>query len=359
MDLARYFEEAGGARDNGVSSMSTQQPGGPSPELVFETLNAYQRSAALRAAIELDLFRAIGAGPGDVASLARQCGASERGIRTLCDFLTILDLLVKEEGRYRHTPTSAVFLDPSSPVCIASTARFLGDRTFTETYEHLAEIVRKGGTVLPGQGTVEPENPLWVEFARGMAPMMALIAEPFAEIVLEGLAGPIRVLDIAAGHGLFGIGVAKLNAEARVTAVDWAAVLEVAQANASKAGVADRYSLLPGSAFDVEYGGPYDIVLLTNFLHHFDAATCTGLLRKVHAALKPGGRAATLDFVPNEDRITPPMAAGFSLTMLASTASGDAYTFRELETMYHDAGFTNVAAQAMPKGPNTVVLGRR
>ena len=61
--------------------MATTQPAGPSPELIFDTLNAYQRSAALRAAIELDLFRAIGAGPGDVASLARQCRASERGTR--------------------------------------------------------------------------------------------------------------------------------------------------------------------------------------------------------------------------------------------------------------------------------------
>ena len=53
--------------------MATAQPAGPSPELIFETLNAYQRSAALRAAIELDLFQAIGEGPGDVASLARRC----------------------------------------------------------------------------------------------------------------------------------------------------------------------------------------------------------------------------------------------------------------------------------------------
>jgi SAM-dependent methyltransferase len=305
----------------------------------------------------LDLFRAIGEGPGDIASLARQCGASERGIRILCDYLTILGLLAKEGGRYRHTPSSAVFLDPRSPASIASAARFLGHPALAEPFVRLAEVVRSGHTILPGDGSVEPENPIWVEFAHGMAPMMGALAGPLGAIVLDGLAGPLRVLDIAAGHGLFGIEVAKLNPEASVTAVDWAVVLEVARGNARKAGVEDRYQLLPGSAFDVEYGGPYDIVLLTNFLHHFDPPTCVGLLRKVHAALKPGGRAAALEFVPNEDRISPPMAAAFSLTMLASTAAGDAYTFRELEKMYQEAGFGAITAHSIPRSPHTVVMG--
>jgi 2-polyprenyl-3-methyl-5-hydroxy-6-metoxy-1,4-benzoquinol methylase len=293
--------------------MATAPLEGPSAELIFDTLNAYQRSAALRAAIELDLFQAIGEGLGNVVSLARQCSASERGIRTLCDYLT---------------------------------------------YTDLADIVRKGGTVLPGQGSVEPENPVWVEFAHSMAPMMGPVAVPLAALVLEGLAGPVRVLDIAAGHGLFGIEVAKLNPEARITGLDWAPVLAVAQGNAHRAGVGDRYDLLPGSAFDVEYGGPYDIVLLTNFLHHFDPPTCVGLLKKVRAALKAGGRAATLEFVPNEDRISPPLAAAFSLIMLASTVAGDAYTFRELEAMYREAGFDGITAHPMPIGVQTVVLGR-
>src|ERR1035438_8265877 len=137
-----------------------------------------------------------------------------------------------------------------------------------------------------------------------MAPMMAPMTGPLGSIALDGLTGPVRVLDIAAGHGLFGIEVAKQNPQAQIVGLDWAAVLEVAKANAVKAGVAERYQTLPGSAFDVDYGGPYDIVLITNFLHHFDPPTCIGLLKKVHASMKRGGRAATLEFVPNEDRVT-------------------------------------------------------
>ena len=334
-------------------------PGAPlTPAIVFENLQAYQRTFALKAAIELDVFRAVGEGPGDVASIASHSKASERGIRILCDFLVINGLLQKVDGHYRHTPSSAAFLDPSSPSCLASMVGFLALPEMRQTYEHLADIVRNGRTVLPGEGTVEPENPVWVEFARSMAPMMAPLAGPLGAIVLEGRTGPMRVLDIAAGHGLFGIEIAKQNPQAHVTGLDWAPVLRVALDNAKKAGVQDRYDMLPGSAFDVPYGGPYDAVLLTNFLHHFDVETCVGLLKKVRASLKPGGCVATLEFVPNDDRVSPPMPAAFSMTMLTSTVAGDAYTFRELADMHAKAGFKGVAAHPVPMSPHTVVMAR-
>jgi len=328
------------------------------PALVFDMLQAHQRTAALKAAIDLDLFRAVGRGPGDVASIASHCSASERGIRILCDFLTSSGVLAKKDGRYHHSPTSAAFLDPNSPACVASIAQFLGNSAVRAPYENLADIVRTGRTILPGDGSVEPENPIWVQFAETMAPMMAPMAGPLGAVVLDGHTGPMRVLDIAAGHGLFGIEIAKQNPQARVTGLDWAPVLRVALANARKAGVQDRYDMLPGSAFEVDFPGPYDAVLLTNFLHHFDQPTCVNLLKKIHAALKPGGRVATLEFVPNEDRVSPPMPAAFSMTMLASTVAGDAYTLSELTSMYKQAGFSGVSSHPIPMSPHTVVMGR-
>src|SRR5208282_992785 len=234
-------------------------------------------------------------------------------------------------------------------------AKFLCNPALREPYDNLAEVVRAGRTSLPGAGTVEPENPVWVLFAEQMAPMMGPMAGPLGLVVLEGNTGPMRVLDIAAGHGLFGIEIAKQNPQAHVTGLDWAPVLRVALKNAEKAGVKDRYDMLPGSAFDVEFGGPYDAVLLTNFLHHFDKATNVKLLKKVRGALKPGGRAATLEFVPNPDRVSAP--AAFAMTMLTTTADGDAYTFAELEAMYAEAGFKGITEHPIPMSPHTVVMG--
>jgi SAM-dependent methyltransferase len=337
--------------------VTPQEQAPANPGMVFAMVNAHQQTAALNAAIDLDLFRAVGAGPGDVASLAQQCSASERGIRVLCDFLVINGVLQKQDGHYEHTPTSAVFLDPASPACIATVARFMNNPQIHGVYQELAEVVRAGRTTLQGEGTVEPENPLWVSFAENMAPMMAPVAPFVASRVLGEVSGPMRVLDIAAGHGLFGIEIASQNPEAKIVGLDWAKVLEVAYRNAQKAGVAERYSRLPGSAFDVEFGGPYDAVLLTNFLHHFDRACCVGLLKKVKAALRPGGVAATLEFVPDESRVSPPMPAGFAMTMLTSTAAGEVYTFRELQAMYTEAGFSGVTCHPVPMSPETAVLG--
>ncbi len=333
-----------------------QPTSAPSPALVFQMLNAHQQTEALRAAIELGVFAQLGRASATAEQLAESCSASLRGIRILCDFLTVCGLLEKTDSVYGNSPTAAMFLDPASPACIATTARFLGLPEFRDPFRQLADIVRDGRTSMHGEGTVEPENPVWVEFAHSMAPMMAPLAAPLGAIVLEGRTTPMDVLDIAAGHGLFGIEVARQNPNAHITALDWSAVLEVAQANARKAGVADRVKSLPGSAFDVDFGGPYDEILLTNFLHHFDVERIIAMLAKVRAALKPGGRAAILEFVPNEDRVSPPMAAAFALIMLASTAHGDAYTLHEYTQMAQAAGYARVTAHPVPMSPHTIVV---
>ncbi len=120
------------------------------PRIVFDMVQSHQRTAALKAAIDLDLFSSVGKGPGDVASIARHCSASERGIRILCDFLVINGVLAKEDGHYKHTPSSAAFLDPASPACMASVAHFLSASAIMQADSQLAEIVRTGRTCLPG-----------------------------------------------------------------------------------------------------------------------------------------------------------------------------------------------------------------
>jgi len=204
-----------------------------------------------------------------------------------------------------------------------------------------------------------PEHPVWVEFARAMAPMMAMPAQLMAKLVDEKPDRKQKILDIAAGHGLFGIAFAKDNPQAEVIALDWPNVLEVAKDNARNAGVDDRYSTIGGSAFTVEYGQGYDMVLLTNFLHHFDPRTCETLLKKVHSSLADGGRAVTLEFVPNEDRISPPDVAAFSIMMLGATPNGDAYTFSELERMFSKAGFSRSEIHPLPPSIEQVVISHK
>lgn len=337
--------------------MQPQPAPAPSPNLIFETFNAYQRTAALKGAIELELFTAIGEGNTTAGQLARRCNATERGMRILCDSLAVHGLLTKSDGRYGLTPDSAVFLDQHSPGYIGGMAGFLCDPEQARVWQDVAATVRKGGSTLPGDGTVEKENQFWVAFARGMGAMAMPGAKRIAALLTDSGPQSLRVLDVAAGHGMYGICIAQADPQAEVTALDWANVLAVAKENAARMGVGSRYHTIEGSFFDCELGSGYDAVLFPNFLHHFDRATCIGMIRKAKAALKSGGKLVTVEFVPNEDRVTPPVAAAFSLTMLVGTPGGDAYTFSELTGMFREAGFEHTERyEVMPGHPQTILV---
>jgi len=331
----------------------------PTPERIFNALNAHQQTAALRSAIELDIFSAIGAGANTPEAIAAKIGASERGVRILCDFLTIHEFLTKDQGKYALTQESALFLDRKSPACLASMAGFLGLEDHHKFFAALTAAVRKGGAIGSHGDNTKSNDEFWVAFAKSMAPLARPSAEFMAVLLHAENGQPIKVLDIAAGHGIYGITVGQKNPKAEIVGLDWPAVLQVAQDNARKFGLADRYRAIVGSAFEVDMGSGYDYVLLTNILHHFDLPTCEKLMRRVNSALKPGGKALTLEFVPNEDRVTPPTAAAFSLVMLANTDAGDAYTFAEYEKMFRNAGFAKSSLHQVPDMPQSVIVSEK
>ena len=332
---------------------TTPQSAPPNPERIFNAINAFQLTEAMKAALVLGVFTSIAERATDAASIARSVSASERGVRILCDYLTVKGFLTKADGRYALEQDSALFLNRNSPAYVGSIANFLASDHHRAAHRNITEAVRRGGCAV--NDPFEPDDPVWVLFARHMMPMMRMPSENLATALIKE-APARKVLDIAAGHGLYGIAVARHNPDAHIYALDWPKVLEVATENAHEAGVSARHHLIPGSAFDAPFGEGYDVVLISNFLHHFDRETCIAFLRKVHASLIPGGRAAILELVPNPDRVTPPTPAAFSLIMLASTPSGDAYTFAELASMAQAAGFSRVIPSDVPVMPMQLVL---
>ncbi len=330
----------------------------PDLSIVFQSFVGYQKTEALRAAVDIDLFTAIGAGASTAQEIAARCGASERGVRILADYLVVHRFLTKERECYALAPAAAMLLDRASPACVASMVNFLASPQVMRGFARLTSAVRTGHAA-GGDEALAPDHPMWVEFARSMAPLARMVAQLLANVLDAPAGGPCKVLDIAAGHGLFGITLAQQNPRAEIVAVDWTSVLALAEENARAAGVGERFRTLPGSAFEVDYGTGYDLVLLTNILHHFDVAGCETLLRKVRAALKPGGRAVTVEMVPDESRVTPPDAAGFALAMLAGTPSGDAYTFAEYERMARNAGFVRSELHDLVPSPQRAVISYR
>jgi hypothetical protein len=326
---------------------------------VFDALTSYQRTAAMKTAIELDVFTAIAEGAATLPALATRTGASVRGVRALCNRLVVDGFLTLDGDLYGLSPAAEMFLDRHSPAFAGSAVTFLTSPHIVEGFDRLTEAVRRGGTAVGEHNALAPEHPVWVEFAWAMAPFARLTGMLVANLLEARQGTSWKVLDVATGHGMFGITLLEENPRAEVVALDWPNVLAVARENATKRGVAERFRPLPGSAFEVDWGTGYDLVLLPNFLHHFDENGCMSVLRRTHQALAPRGRVVVVEFVPNEDRVTPPEAAGFALTMLAQTPGGDAYTFGAYEAMLRATGFSNATLHDLIPSPNRAVVATR
>ncbi|MGD9628147.1 MAG: methyltransferase [Pyrinomonadaceae bacterium] len=329
------------------------------PQPIWQIMTGYQHSAAFKTAIELELFTKIAEGRKTVAEIAKACGASEKGIRVLADVFTVHGFLRKHNGEYELSEMAATFLNRNLQTYLGGSVDFIMSEGQMRGYTDLTSAVRRGGSQIQGEASMDPDSPMWVTFARAMMPMMFPAALSIAGNLGFEKDQKIKVLDIAAGHGIFGITIAQHYPNAEIYAVDWTNVLTVATENAERMGVADRHHLIPGSAFDVDFGSDYDVALVTNFLHHFDSETCTDFMRKVNDALKPGGKAITLEFIPNDDRVSPPGEALFALVMLAATPAGDAYTFAEIKKMCEDAGFGQNEHLPLPPTPQHLVISTK
>jgi ubiquinone/menaquinone biosynthesis C-methylase UbiE len=345
--------------------MSTMQVGGetvspqgsrrrPSPDKFFETMVAYQRTAALKAAIDLDLFTAVGEGQKTAAALAKRVQGAERGMRMLCDSLVVLGFLTKDGASYGLTADSAVFLDKRSPAYAGSARNFLASSFVVDGFRDLAAVVRSGHPTWDQPFAEEDKHAAWAEFARNMASLSYLVAQETAKLLDQD--STIKVLDVAAGHGMFGIAIAQQNPRATIVASDWPAVLAVAEENARRFAVSGRYRLLPGDVLEVDLGDGFDAVVMPNVMHLWDRPTNVRFLKKVHAALAPKGRVVIIEFVPNDDRVSPAVPALFALNMLANTTAGDVYTVSEHRAMLSEAGFSECQVQPLPPTPHTAIV---
>jgi hypothetical protein len=324
------------------------------PNLFLDAANSYHKTAAMIAALDLGLFTAIAEGADTSVALAAKVGAAERGVRILADYLTIQGFMTKSDSVYTLTASSEAFLDRRSPAYLGSATDFLASAEIrTMVFADPAGVVRSGGSL--DLGTLGPDDPIWIRFARALAPLVTPTARAVADFVAAWPIPPEKVLDISAGHGLFGISIAVAAPDARVTALDWASVLKVARENAEKFGVADRFREIAGSAFDVDWESGYDLILIPNFLHHFDPDACASLLKRARQALSSKGRAFAVEFVPNPDRVSPARPAMFAFIMLFSTPHGDAYTLAEIDAMGRRAGFRGIADTPLPPGPSTLI----
>ena len=320
---------------------TTEQSGGDlNPQQLMQMSMSYTSSRVLAAGVGLGVFSHIASGRQTAAEVARAAGASERGTRMLLDALVGLDLLTKENGRYHLTPAAQRYLVRESPDYLGA---IMEDDTLWDVWGKLTEAVRTGKPPRRVEDQAEAEK-FFPVLIRSLHVMNREPARRAAQ-ALTGGAGRrgLRVLDVACGSGVWGIALAEADPAATVTFQDFPGVLERTREYAERHGVAGRSDYLPGDLKRVDFGtGRYDVALLGNIVHSEGEVSSRDLFRRLHRALRPGGRLVVIDLLPNDERSGPPYPLLFALNMLLNTEAGDTYTLAEYTQWLTEAGFTRV-----------------
>src|SRR5678815_40068 len=106
------------------------------PGRIHQALTSYQLAMALKGAMELEVFTQIAGGANTAAAIAPLCQGTEKGVRVLCDYLTVHGFLIKSDGAYGLAPDTAELLDKNSPAYMGSVAHFFTSPTMMN-YTHL------------------------------------------------------------------------------------------------------------------------------------------------------------------------------------------------------------------------------
>lgn len=332
------------------------EPSGPAA--IFQMLNAAQATAVLSSAISLDLFSQFSGGARDAAAVAKGIGCPERSTRILLDAMVVLGLALEQDGKYGLSALAEAHLVPGKPMFAGDVAGIFASPVMWNGLARLAEAVKHGGTVLDNHAET-PEHPFWETFAQASASMAF-----GASAGLEPLIGPwlaarktARVLDVAAGSGIYGYSIAKAHSNVELTSLDWPNVLVETRQWAARIGVdPKRLHYLEGNLFDVDFGGPYDLILLSHVFHHFEPAVCAGLMRKVSGALAPGGRVVVHDFLADGSN---PAGAMFALTMLIWTRKGEVFSAADYSKWMVEAGLQPPAVHNLAGMPTSILIAEK
>ena len=333
----------------------------PASAEIFHMLLAYKKSALLRSGIELGVFAHLAERPGTAADVAAELGLAPRGTRLLLNALVAIDVLEESDGRYRLTGWAAETLDPAREGYVGELSRILTSTWEWEAMGRLSEAVRLGGPVI-AENAEHLDYGYYEEFATHAGAVTRPTVATMADVLDDWATGreSLDVLDLACGHGMYGFTLAERHPQARIWSVDNPRVLEIAQKHAARVGVADRVHTMPGDMFSMELGGPYDLVLITNVLHHHTPERATELLRRVAAVTRPGGRIVLVGITADDGPVRlSPEAHLFSLLMLVWTENGEAHSAGTYERMLTAAGYTGMRLHRQLSVPMRVIVAER
>lgn len=328
------------------------------PERISQLAWGYAPTVILESAVRHGVFDLLDDGPKTVDELAATSSGSRRGLRAILNALVGLQLLTKDgDGRYALVPDSATFLVSTKPGYLGGLIKHT-TRQLIPMWLRLNEIVHAGGPA-SAVNREQTGSEFFHEFVEDIFPMSDPAAQNLARALdVASASGPVKVLDLAAGSGVWSIALAQASPQVTVTAVDWPGVLDVTRRVTTRCGVAERYRFVAGDLLAADFGDGHHIATLGHILHSEGEERSRSLLQKTFQALAPGGTIAIAEFLVNDERTGPPMGLIFGVNMLVFTDHGDTYSFNEIAGWLRNAGFANPRTLESP-GPSPLILADR
>jgi ubiquinone/menaquinone biosynthesis C-methylase UbiE len=339
-------------------SRKTRRKKHVTPERLMELSFAYAPPLIISAGVSNKVFDSLEDGAKTSEQIAEETGASARSLGILMNALVGLNLLTKDrQGKYSLTDESAAFLLSKKR---GTHAGFFGTITpqLISRWLELPDIVREGRpAVAVNQETQGTE--FFSQLVENIIPMSYPPAQKLGDYLkLAKAKNEIRVLDLAAGSGIWGIALAEKSPRVQVTAVDWAGMIPTTKRITQKFGVGDRFDYVEGDILEVDFSNGYDIATLGHILHSEGEDRSRQLLGKTFRALKSGGTIAIAEWLVNDDRTEPLPSLMFAVQMLVNTEKGDTFSFNEIKNWLEDAGFKKVRKLEAP-GPSPLVLATK
>jgi len=328
------------------------------PERIQQFAWGYAPPLILEAAIRHRVFDVLDGGGKTLAEVVQETGASVRGLAAIMNALVGLEFLAKgADGRYSLTPESATFLVSHKPSFMGGMIRH-GSAQLIPKWLRLNEVVATGRPAAAvnqqGDGTE-----FFQQFVNDIFPLSYPAARALAGYLDCNVEGRmIRVLDLAAGSGVWGIAQAQCSDAVHVTVVDWAGVIPATRKTVAKFGLSERFTFVEGDLDSADFGSGHDVATLGHILHSEGKERSRALLAKTFKGLKSGGTIVIAEFLVNAERTGPLNALLFAVNMLVNTETGDTYSFEEISEWLTHAGFVNPRTLEAP-GPSPLILATK
>jgi precorrin-6B methylase 2 len=310
-----------------------------------EMAQGFRQAQVLLTCVELEVFAVLDGRNATAAEIARATATDTRGMELLLNTAVALDLLDKQENHFSNIPLVAACTLPDADGTMARSLTL--QAAFYRRWGHLADAVRTGKRPEENRRDEHPEA--WIHnFVYGLYNMARPIAPVIAKSLMLPEGRPLRVIDVGGCHGAYSMALAQRYPLLQATVYELPRVVPVTREIIAQAGMTDRVSVQEGDFQQEELGEGYDLALVFGVLNGEPPEGRPALIRKVFAALKPGGQIVLRDAVLEPDRAGPPEAAIFALQMLLATESGALDTSADWTAWLAAAGFSLPSIIALP-----------